>query len=106
MGAQGKPLTPQEKETIVTLKKYFDRTRDDPEEHESPSVQKVARALDVSVVTVKRVMADHYRGMNFEEQSETRRRRRPLVLSDSLQTIAREYIREANREGAHITHET
>ena len=78
MGAQGKSLTPKEKETIVTLKRYFDRTRNDPEEHEYPSVQRVSHALDVSVITVKRVMADHNRGVNFEEQAETRRGHRPL----------------------------
>jgi transposase len=103
MGTQGKPLTPQEKETIVTLKKYFDRTKDDPEERECPSVQRVSHALDISVSTIKRVMVGHNRGVNFEEQAEARRGHRPLVLSDSLQTVTREYVREANREGTYIT---
>ena len=103
MGTQGKPLTPQEKETIVTLKEYFDRTKDDPEEQEYPSVQRVSHALDISVSTVKRVMAGHNRGVNFEEHAEIRRGHRPLALSDSLQTITREYVREANREGTYIT---
>ena len=103
MGAQGKPLTPQERETIVTLKKYFDRTRDDLKEQECPSVQRVSHVLDIGVTTVKRVMADHNRGVKFEAQAETRRGRRPLALSDSLQTVTREYVREANREGAYIT---
>ena len=29
MGSRGKPLTAKDKETIITLKKYFDRTKGD-----------------------------------------------------------------------------
>ena len=46
MTIQGKALTPTEKETIVALKKYFDRTRKDMQEQASPSVQRVVNALD------------------------------------------------------------
>ena len=45
MGTQGKPLTPEEKETIVKLKKYFDRTIDDPIEQACLSVERVENAL-------------------------------------------------------------
>ena len=106
MGTQGKPLTHQEKEAIVKLKEYFDRTKDDMEERECLSVQRVSHALDVSVATVKRIMADHNRGVLFEEQAEAQRGHRPLSLPDSLQTVTREYVREANREGTYITLET
>jgi transposase len=103
MGTRGKPLTSKEKETIVVLKEYFDRTRDDPEEQTYPGVQRVANALDIGIATVKRVMADHNRGVQFEDQEDPRRGRPPRALSDSLQTITREYVRDANREGAYIT---
>ena len=39
MTIQGKALTPTEKETIVELKKYFDRTKEDMQEQACPSVQ-------------------------------------------------------------------
>jgi transposase/predicted transcriptional regulator len=103
MSTQGKSLSAIEKETIVTLKKYFDRTRDDPQEQAIPGVQRVVNALDFSIATVKRVMADHNRGLHFEEQEEIYRGRPQLVLPNSMQTVTREYVRKANREGKHIT---
>jgi transposase len=103
MTTQGKALTLKEKETIVALKKYFDRTRDDLLEQASPSVQKVVNALGVGVATVKRVMADHNRGVNFKEQDKLHKGRPPRALSDSMQTATREYVRKANREGTYLT---
>jgi len=103
MTVQGKALTPIEKETIVTLKKYFDRTKDDSQEQTSPSVERVVNALGVGIATVKRVMADHNRGITFTEQEKIHKGRPPRSLSNSMQTVTREYIRSANREGAHIT---
>jgi transposase len=103
MATQGKPLTANEKETIVTLKRYFDRTRDDPQEQACPSVQRVVNALNISIATVKRVMADHNRGVSFMDQEGIHRGRPPRALSDSLQTVTREYVRKANREGMYIT---
>ncbi len=103
MTTQGKALTPAEKETIVALKKYFDRTKNDVQEHASPSVQRVVNALGVGIATVKRVMADHNRGVTFTKQEKTHKGRPPRALSDSMQTVTREYVRSANKEGEHIT---
>ncbi|HAO19405.1 MAG TPA: hypothetical protein DCQ37_02255 [Desulfobacteraceae bacterium] len=103
MITQGKPLTSEEKETIVTLKRYFDRTKDDHQEQVCPSVQRVVNALGVSIATVKRVMADFNRGVSFEDQEEIHRGRPPRAISGSMQTITREYVRKANREGTYIT---
>jgi len=103
MGTKGKPLTTKEKETIVTLKKYFDRTKDDPQEQAWPSVERVVNALGISIATVKRVMADFNSGVNFADQEEAHRGRPPRVLSSSMQTATREYVRKANREGRYIT---
>jgi len=103
MGSQGKSLTAKDKETIVTLKKYFDQTKGDQKEHSWPSVQKVSNALNISIATVKRTMADYNRGVSFVEQEEVHRGRPQRVLSSSMQTVTREYVRKANREGAYIT---
>lgn len=103
MGTQGKPLTPQDKEIIVKLKKYFDETKADPQEQACPSVERVVNALEISTATVKRVMADHNRGVNFLDQDALYRGRPPRALPDSLQTVTREYVRQANREGRYIT---
>ncbi len=106
MSAQGKALTLNEKETIVLLKKYFDRTQNDPHEHTCPSVERVANALDTSVTTVKRVMSDFNRGVRFSDREEVLRGCPPRLLSNSMQAIVREYVRQANKEGRHITLDT
>ena len=80
MTIQGKALTPTEKETIVALKKYFDRTRGDMQEQVSPSVQRVVNALGVGIATVKRVMADYNRGITFSEQEKIHKGRPARVL--------------------------
>lgn len=106
MTTQGKALSPAERETIVALKAYFDRTADDMQEQASPSVQRVVNALGVGIATVKRVMADYNRGVTFAKQEKIHKGRPPRVLSDSMQTVTREYVRNANMEGLHITLET
>jgi transposase len=100
---QGKAVTLEEKKAIVSLKEYFDRSKDDIQEQANPSVQKVANALGYGLATVKRVMADYNRGINFEETGQAFRGRPERALSDSIQTVARDYIRKANKEGAYIT---
>jgi len=104
--AQGKALTPEEKKAIVALKEYFDRSIDDLEEQEELSVQRVSNALGFGLSTVRRTMADYSRGVNFDKESIVYRGRPQRVLSDSAQTIVREYIRNANKEGAYMTLET
>ena len=104
--AQGKALTPEEKKAIVALKEYFDRTVDDIEEQEELSVQRVSNALGFGLATVRRTMADYSRGVNFDKETTAYRGRPRRSLSDSAQTIVREYIRNANKEGAYITLET
>lgn len=103
MGIQGKPLTSKDKETVVKLKKYFDYTKNNQEEYSCPSVQRVVNALDIGIATVKRIMADYKRGVSFIEQAEVHRGRRPRALSNSMLTVTRNYVRNANREGKYIT---
>lgn len=103
MSSQGKSLTLQEKEIIVSLKEYFDRTSNDPKEQAISSVQRVVNALGVSIASVKRIMADNSRGVDLVDPEQILRGRPPRVLADSMQTIVREYVREANREGSYVT---
>lgn len=104
MATQGKPLSRELKKTMVVLKDYFDRTKDDPGELSSSSVQRVANALAVGIATVKRVMADDHRSPDFLEREDSPwRGRPPRAIADSLQTITRDYVRRANQDGKHIT---
>lgn len=101
---QGSPLTSEFKRAIVLLKDYFDRTQDDVREQEYPSVERAAHALGVGIATVKRVMADYHRRPEALDRGAAQRRGRPpRAIADSLQTITRDYVRQANREGTHIT---
>jgi hypothetical protein len=104
VATQGSPLTPEFKRALVLLKGYFDRTQDDLSEQACSSVQRTAHALEVGVATVKRVMADYHRNPALIEGAVSLRRgHRPRALADSLQTITRDYVRQANREGVYIT---
>ena len=57
---RGKPLEPGEKRAIVCVKGYFDRNKEEFGLTDS-SAQLTADALEVSISTVKRVMADYRR---------------------------------------------
>jgi len=101
--SQGKALSREDKKKVVALKKYFDRTKNDKQEQASSSAQKVANAFGIGIATVKRIMADYNRGVNFEDNIKIYRGRPQRSLSDSMQTVVREYIRSANKEGSYIT---
>ena len=104
MATQGSPLTPEFKRAIVLLKDYFDRTKGDSREQDCSSAQRAANALGVGIATVKRVMADYNRNPDvLAREVSLHRGRPPRALADSLQTITRDYVRQANREGSHIT---
>lgn len=103
MGAQGSPLTSEYKKAIVCVKKYFDRTKGDLEEQECDSVERTANALEVGMATVKRVMTDYNRNPDLLDKESLRRGHPPRIITDSLQAITREYVRQANYEGRHIT---
>jgi transposase len=104
VATQGRALSLEFKRAIVLVKDYFDRTKGDLREQECSSAERAANALGVGLATVKRVMADSRRSPEWLIQDEfIRRGRPPRVISDSLQTMTREYVRQAHREGSHIT---
>ena len=104
VATQGRPLSPEFTRAIVLVKDYFDRTTGDLREQEGSRAERTAHALGVGLATVKRVMADSKRSpAGLLQEASIRRGRPPRVLSEALQTITREYVRQANREGSHIT---
>ena len=52
---QGKPLTPEAKKIVVSVKQYFDRNKFQPSE---PSTKRIDEALGIGQATAKMVMAD------------------------------------------------
>jgi len=86
------------------LQDYFDRTKDDVREQGCPSAARTAHALGVGIATVKRGMAAYHRSPEVLDRSEPMHRGRPpRVLADALQTITRDYVRQAKQEGSPLT---
>ncbi len=97
---RGKPLTPETKKNLVSIKLYFDRNKFKPKE---PSTKRTADALGIGLATVKRVMADYNRDPSLLEQSAKVRGRPSHAVSISHQESVRTFIRNANKKGEYIT---
>ena len=72
ISSRGRPLSPETKKVVVSVKQYFDSKKLKPMES---SVRRTADALGIGVATVKRVMADYSRDPNLlDEPAKTRGR--------------------------------
>lgn len=62
MAKQGKQLTPEEMEMVIHLKRHFDKEKENYEfvSTKNPA-QRAAQGLGISIVTVKRIMAQYHR---------------------------------------------
>jgi transposase len=100
ISCRGKPLSPEIKKIVVSVKKYFDQNKLAPAE---PSVKRTADALGISVATVKRIMADYNRDPDLLDEPTKMRGRPDHAVSVSHQESVRAYIRTANKKGEHIT---
>lgn len=101
--AQGKPLTPEVKKLIVSIKHFFDRNH---KKIGKPSRDCTAEAAGVGVATVKRIMADFNRNPGLLDKAPSVRGRRSFIVDLSHQEQVRQYIRKANQKGQYITLET
>jgi len=97
---QGRPLIPEVKKLIVSIKHYFDRN---DKIIVKPSAERTADATGFGVATVKRIMADYNRDPNLLDKSPSIRGRRSYAVSISHQEQMRQYVREANQKGEYIT---
>ncbi len=102
MAIRGRALTPEVKNSVVSVKCYFDRCKN-KNDFLGPSVQRTAEAMSIGVATVKRIMADYKRNPNLLERAPSDRGRKSFSINASFQEKVRFYVREANREGAYIT---
>jgi transposase len=98
--SKGKPLTPEIKKVVVSVKLYFDSNKFTPTK---PSVNRTADALGIGVASVKRIMADYNRDPNLLDQPTKMRGRPAYALSTSYQESVRSFIRTANKNGEYIT---
>ena len=81
---KGRPLCPEERRVIVTLKEYFDRNKAMLRARDS-STQMVADALGIGLATVDRVMANYRKDPNSIYTITPPKGRPEYVLDSSLQ---------------------
>jgi len=65
ISSRGRPLSPETKKHVVSVKQYFDGKKLKPME---PSVKRTADALGIGVATVKRVIIRKPFGPIFDRQ--------------------------------------
>ncbi|SEH07569.1 transposase [Candidatus Venteria ishoeyi] len=102
---KGKPLYPEEKQLLVSVKQYFDRNKVEFGARES-AAQMTSDALGIGLATVNRVMANYRKDPNSIKKPPQFRGHPAYSVDISHQEIVRSYIRKANLEGCHITLET
>ncbi len=102
---KGKPLCPEEKKLLVSVKQYFDRNRLEFGSSE-PAAEMTADALGVGLATVNRVMASYRKDPDSINAPAQMRGRPSYSVDTSHQEAIRAYIRKANLEGHHITLES
>ena len=101
----GKPLCPEEKRLLVSVKQYFDRNKLEFGASES-AAQMAADALGVGLATVNRVMASYRKDPDSINAPPQVRGRPTYSVDVSHQEAVRSYIRKANLEGLYITLES
>lgn len=99
---RGKPLCPEEKTLLVSVKHYFDRNKSEFGCKES-SAQMAADALGVGLATVNRVMAAYHKDPESLKAPPQRRGHPAYSIAASHQEAVRAYIRQANLQGRHLT---
>ena len=102
---KGRPLCPEEKKLLVSVKHYFDRNKSEFGSSEF-SVQMTADALGIGLATVNRVMANYRKDPDSINAPPQLRGRPTYSVDASHQEAVRAYIRQANLEGRHITLES
>jgi transposase len=102
---KGRPLCPEEKKLLVSVKQYFDRNKSEFTSSES-SAQMTADALGIGLATVNRVMANYRKDPDSLNAPPQLRGRPTYSVDGSHQEAVRAYIRQANLEGRYIMLET
>jgi len=99
---KGKPLYPEEKQLLISVKHYFDRNKEEFGARES-AAQMTSDALEIGLATVNRVMAAYRKNPNSIKTPPQIRGHPSYSIDISHQETIRSYIRQANIEGRHIT---
>lgn len=88
---KGRPLCPEEKKLLVSVKHYFDRNKSEFGSSE-PSVLMTADALGIGLATVNRVMASYHKDPDSLNAPPQLRGRPTYSVDVSHQEAIRSYI--------------
>lgn len=97
---QGKPLSLEVKQVIVSVKLYFDSIKITPRES---STKRTANAIGIGEATVKRIMSLYNKEPKLLNDSSKMRGRPAHLISETNQELIRKYVRTANKNGEYIT---
>lgn len=97
---RGKPITPEIKSLVVSVKQYFDRNKIKPK---ISSTIRTSEAIGIGTASVKRILADYNRDPKSLNSPAKMRGRPAHIVGTSYQETIRAYIRNANQKGEYIT---
>ena len=103
---KGKSLTSEQKKSIVSIKKYFDRNKSSLAGWADSSAQMTADALELGLATVDRVLSNYKKDPDSINMPGKSSGRPSYVISNSHETAIRDFIRAANIKGEYVTLDT
>jgi transposase len=106
MSFQGVEFTPEMRQLVVNVKQFFDQNKKNSQtlQQECATVL-AASALGVSESTVKVIMAAFNKGgIDGLSWSSVNNRGRPsFAIEPGIESVIRQFVREANRSGRQVT---
>ena len=104
MSFQGVEFTPEMRKLVVNTKHFFDDLKSSPNTLKTPATQLAASALDISISTVKVIMAAYNKqGEAGLDWSNFQQRGHPsYVIESGIEPLVRQFIRKANRNGDQV----
>ena len=104
MPSQGKAYTKEQKEFIIRLKQSYDEERAlQATVSTCDAAGRVAKGLQVSLSTVKAVLAEYYRTGQVETPAILSHGKPGYRVGSALETVIRQRVRELNRRGEAVS---
>ena len=103
---RGKPLTPEQKQSVVSVKNYFDRNKKVLLGWNDSCVQMTADALEIARSTVERILSNYKKNPESINALIMAKGRPSYTINDSYESAIRSYIRAANMSGQYVSLDT
>jgi len=104
VGFQGKEFTQGMKQLVVNLKQFNDIERQQNKQKSLWGIQQTAKGLGIGEATVRRIMAEYNKNKQRVPIDLPKDRGRPnYLIPNILQPVVRQYIRNQNLKGHHVS---